>query len=121
MNKHFHKLRSEIEEVINQIGNIIGFLLIAGVAIWGVSNFGPKVIDFVTPDTWTLMVCKTIFHHGVQCYDNEYVIPGYKSKKECMEKGIEIASDKGFECGSNCKKDYGVMVCKEVCNKAGCS
>lgn len=70
---------------------------------------------------WTLMICETS-HYSGGCDDNKYVIDGYKSKKECMEKGISINNPQGFECGSSCKEsDYGLQVCNEVCNETGCS
>lgn len=75
-----------------------------------------------TKDSWDLMVCKTIMEDGVQCYDNSYVLKGYKTQVECMEKGIELAKREGFECGKNCRenKNLGGTICDIVCNKAGC-
>lgn len=74
-------------------------------------------------NTWTLMVCKSLMSNGVECYENSYVLEGYKSQNECMEKGIALASREGFECGRNCKpsKDYGGTVCEVICNRAGCN
>lgn len=72
-------------------------------------------------ETWTLMVCKEKLNDA-ECYNNNYVIDGFKTQKECMLEGVSKFSKEGFECGKNCKEnEYGLRVCKEICNSAGCS
>ena len=74
-------------------------------------------------DNWRLMVCSSLMENGIECKENSYVLDGYKSQNECMEKGISLANDQGFECGKNCKKsEYSdIALCEIICNKAGCS
>ncbi len=82
------------------------------VLIWIIFNSG---------ENWTLMVCKTKLNDA-ECRDNSYVIPDFKSKKECLVEGASKFAKEGFGCGKNCKEnDYGLKVCKEICNSAGCS
>lgn len=70
---------------------------------------------------WTLMVCSEPHSTG-GCAETSYVLKGYKSERECLEKGIGLHNKSGFECGSSCKmSDYGLYVCKEICNENGCS
>jgi hypothetical protein len=76
--------------------------------------------DAFTPDRWTLMVCEEKFN-DVECDSNSDVIPGFKNKKECLLEGARNFSKQGYECGSNCRDEYGLWVCKEICNKGGCS
>lgn len=76
---------------------------------------------FQKASMWTLMVCSIKMDNGVECLENSYEIPGFKSQKECMLEGASQFSEEGFECGRNCRKDYGANVCSEVCNKTGCS
>lgn len=72
-------------------------------------------------DNWTLMVCSSLMENGIECRENSYVLDGYKTKNECMEKGLEVAKKDGFECGRNCKiKDSGMRVCGPICNRGGC-
>ena len=83
--------------------------------------FSPKIVDFLTPDTWTLLVCKNKLNEA-ECYDTSYEIPGFKTKKDCLLEGASNFSKEGFECGGNCKKtEYGLNFCKEICNSAGCN
>lgn len=71
-------------------------------------------------EKWTLMVCKTKLNDA-ECYDNSYVIAGFKSSKECLLEGASKFSKEGFECGKNCKEEgYGIKVCEEICNSSGC-
>jgi hypothetical protein len=72
-------------------------------------------------DQWTLMVCETKMENGMECYDNSYEIPGFRSAKECLLEGTSRFEQQGFECGRNCRIEHGINVCSEVCNKAGCS
>jgi len=74
-----------------------------------------------TSKKWTLFICKTPHPTG-GCMDNKYVLEGYKSQRECMEKGITLQNEAGFECGGSCKKDeYFGYVCNPICNeKRGC-
>jgi len=75
-----------------------------------------------TSKEWTLMVCDTK-HFSGGCGDTKYVLKGYKTQRECMEKGIEMKNPEGFECGSACRLSDGglLQVCDEVCNETGCS
>ncbi len=71
-------------------------------------------------EEWTLMVCKEKFDEA-QCDTNSYVIAGFESSKECLLEGASKFAKEGFECGKNCKEnDYGLKVCEEICNSAGC-
>jgi hypothetical protein len=74
-----------------------------------------------TSKKWTLFICETSHHTG-GCMDNKYVLEGYKSQRECMEKGITLQNEAGFECGGSCKiQGYGGYVCNPICNeKRGC-
>jgi len=69
-------------------------------------------------ENWTLMVCKTKL--GKECQENSYVIPGYKSQKECMSAGILMAKNEGFECGKDCHMEGSLQVCDPICNENGC-
>ena len=71
-------------------------------------------------DKWDLAVCKTVKEEGVSCFGNGYILKGYQTQAECMEKGLELAKKEGFDCGKNCREEYGVLVCDIVCNKNGC-
>ena len=76
-------------------------------------------------EDWTLMVCKNTLSgsKGMECRDVGYVLNGYKTEAECMEKGIQLAKNIGFECGKNCKElEYvdNSYSCEVVCNKGGC-
>lgn len=96
-------------------------LAISGFVIWGGWKVLVKLADLVTPDKWTLMVCDEKLN-SAECYSNSYEIPGFKSAKDCLLEGANKFSKEGFECGSNCKEsDYSLKVCKEICNKSGCS
>lgn len=98
------------------------FLKIVGIiiVIILIINFLSEITDFLTPDTWTLLVCKNKLNEA-ECYDTSYEIPGFKTKKDCLLEGASNFSKEGFECGNNCKKtEYGLNVCKEICNSAGC-
>jgi hypothetical protein len=76
---------------------------------------------FWDQEDWTLMVCKEKLNDA-ECYSNSYVIPGFTTEKECMLEGASRFSKEGFVCGNNCKvSEYGLRVCKEVCNSSGCS
>lgn len=67
------------------------------------------------------MVCESKMENGIDCFDNSYEIPGFKSAKECLLEGATKFDKQGFECGRNCRKEYaGINVCTEVCNKGGC-
>lgn len=94
---------------------IIVIIVVIALLIW----MAPKVIDFLTPDTWTLFVCETKLNE-YECMENKYEIPGFKSKNECLLEGAKNFSKEGFECGSNCKNVYGANICKEICSSLGC-
>jgi len=73
-------------------------------------------------NSWTLMVCGSKMGNGIDCQDNLYEIPEFKSRKECMLEGATRFSKQGFECGRDCKNENGIInVCQEVCNAGGCS
>lgn len=118
------KLTSVTKYLSTLLGSILtvgGVVLVVGIVIW----FGWKVIvklaDFIFPDKWTLMICETKLNN-FECMDNSYVFEGFKSQKDCMLEGATRFSKEGFECGSNCKmSDYGLRVCKKICNKGGCN
>ena len=88
--------------------------------------FGYKIIlatyNFIRPKTWTLMICEGEPMGDGGCYNNSYVLEGYKSQRECMEKGLAMSRISGFECGEDCRvdKEWGARVCKTLCNKGGC-
>lgn len=80
------------------------------------------VLGFVTLSNskWTLMVCNGQLTNG-RCNEDKYVLTGYKSKNNCMEKGIALENSSGFACGRGCKESsYGYRVCKEICTLRGC-
>jgi len=92
--------------------SIISFILVVLLIVFVYNAFNKS---------WTLMVCETP-HYSGGCDDNKYELKGYKSQRECMEKGIQLNNEAGFECGLNCKEtDYGLSVCDEICNEKGCS
>lgn len=115
------KLLNSITETIKGIIYLIVFITIVGFLGWGLWRIMVNVADFITPTQWTLMVCDTKMGNGVECMSNSYVIPGFKSKKDCMLEGAGNFSHEGFECGSDCKEDHGMKICKEICNKSGCT
>lgn len=88
---------------------------------WGITFFliacGLAVADNYK---WTIMVCDGQLDNG-RCSEDKYVLTGYKSKNDCMEKGISLKNASGFTCGRGCKEsDYGYRVCKEICTAGGC-
>ncbi len=100
--------------------HLIFTIVVAGVLIWGGWKIFVRVVDFIIPDTWTLMVCKEKLNEA-ECMSNSYEIPGFKSAKECLLEGASRFSKDGFECGRNCREsEYSIKVCSEICNKAGC-
>lgn len=54
------------------------------------------------------------------CFENKYELEGYENQNECMEKGIVLSKGNAFECGYDCRVEYGTNVCKRVCGKNGC-
>lgn len=80
------------------------------------------VKNILRSESWDLMVCKSLLDDGSQCYENSYVLKGYRTQAECMEKGLELAKKEGFECGKNCRHDvaYDADICDIICNKSGC-
>lgn len=107
---------NEENESSGSSSSIISLIIIIAVAYFII-----KALFF--KDSWRLMVCSSLMENGIECRENSYILDGYKSQNECMEKGIAVASRQGFECGKNCKKsEYSdLAVCEEICNKAGCS
>lgn len=71
---------------------------------------------------WTLMVCSSPHATG-GCSDTSYIIKGYKTQKDCMEKGVELKNYSGFECGLSCRdwEDTSLQICDEICNEKGCN
>lgn len=100
---------------------IVGSFLLAIMFFLRVGYLGlSATVKIVVPDKWTLMVCETKM--GNECYDTYVEIPGFKSSMECMLEGATRFRQQGFECGSNCKKDFGtVNVCDVICNANGCN
>ena len=73
---------------------------------------------------WTLYVCDSSVKEK-DCTKNALVIEGYKSSRECLEKGKELAGDKHFYCGRGCKVESSypgieTKVCRTICNSQGC-
>lgn len=122
------KITQSIKKLFDDVSNLIenGFtaviyLIIIGVVLWFGWKAIVKIADFITPDKWTLMVCEDMLNAS-ECRDISYEIPNFKSQKDCMLEGATRFSKEGFECGSNCKmSEYGLNVCKTICNKGGCS
>lgn len=114
------KLFIDATNLVSSIFKAVVYLIIAGLLLWGGWKVLVKVADLIVPDKWTLMVCDEKFNN-VECYSNSYTIPGFKSEKECMLEGATRFSREGFECGSNCKDDGLLKICKKICNKGGCS
>lgn len=72
-------------------------------------------------NNWTLMICESSHITG-GCAEDKYILTGYRSQRECMEKGILMKNTSGFECGLNCKdSSYGGRICDEICNEKGCT
>lgn len=96
--------------------SVITLIILIGVVFFIIKSLFFK-------DQWRLMICSSLMENGVECRENSYVLDGYKSQNECMEKGIELSKGQGFECGKNCKKsEYSdLAICEVICNKAGCS
>jgi len=116
----YDKLAKFTDDLFTAVFKIGAVLVIGGLFLWGGWKVLGKAADIITPDRWTLMVCDSKLN-DYECYDNSDVIPGFKSKNECLLEGARNFSKQGYECGSNCKNDYGVFVCKEICNQGGCS
>ncbi|OGV94726.1 hypothetical protein A3A66_01815 [Microgenomates group bacterium RIFCSPLOWO2_01_FULL_46_13] len=97
------------------------FLVLLLILIIAVTVLLIKVL--FTKDAWDLTVCSSLMADGVQCQENSYVLKGYKTQAECMEKGIELAKNEGFECGKNCRQGDGWsgITCEVICNKEGCN
>ena len=68
------------------------------------------------------MICESPHSTG-GCGDLKYTLKGYKTQRECMEKGIEMKNPEGFECGYSCEKwgETDLQVCDEICNEKGCN
>lgn len=109
-----------LEKLFTSVFAIILVLVVGFLIIWGGWKLLSKTADFITPDNWTLMVCDEKLN-AAECFTNSYVIPGFKSEKDCMLEGATRFSKQGFECGSNCKEENGIKVCKTICNKSGCN
>jgi len=111
-----------IEALFTGAVTIVLVLVVGGLIFWGGGKLLSKVGDAVTPDKWTLMVCKTKLNDS-ECYDTSYEIPGFKSARECLLEGASRFQKQGFECGSNCERGgFGSLnVCKEICNSSGCN
>jgi len=89
---------------------IILTLIIIGVII-GIYDYSKS------EGTWDLVVCKNRKSKDVGCIlEEHYILKGYSSQRECMEKGIELGKNTGFNCGKDCKYNNSVMVCKIVCS-----
>lgn len=87
-------------------------ILVAGSSLFAYSTY--------IREEWTLMVCKEKLN-SAECKNSTYEIAGFNSSKECLLTGAERFSKEGFECGKNCRIDeYGLRICKEICNSAGC-
>lgn len=114
-------IENKITETIKGLFYLLLFMVIGGLVIWGSWKIVGKVVDFITPDKWTLMICETKMGNGVDCQSNSYEIAGFSSAKECLLEGASRFSREGFECGRNCRKEYSINICSEVCNKTGCS
>lgn len=119
-------LKTKCDKLLNFANNLFKGLFTVGVALvigylvlWGGWKAITKLGDFIIPDKWTLMVCDEKLNN-YECYSNSDVIPGFDSKKDCLLEGARNFSSQGYECGSNCKDDYGLFVCKEICNQGGC-
>lgn len=124
MNKLNYLFEKFIVEPLGYVFAVVIVLIFIAFALWfgyKILSSGAERIQELANSSWTLMVCKTKMENGVECFDNSYEIPGFKSAKECLLEGTSRFSKEGFECGRNCKKDYGLNVCSEVCNKSGCS
>lgn len=118
-------LKEMYEKITDFLGKLfmIGVVLaVGGLILWGGWKILGKGIKVITPDTWDLMICKELNSDGIQCETNEYILKGYKDQRSCMEKGIELADSKGFECGKNCRNDSSLVgiVCETICNRGGC-
>jgi hypothetical protein len=70
-------------------------------------------------ENWTLMVCDEMLNNA-ECFNASYIIPDFDSYKECALGGAKF-SPKKFECGNTGRQDeYGLQICKEICNSFGC-
>jgi hypothetical protein len=78
------------------------------------------VFNYGDGEDWTLMICKEKLNEA-ECYENSYVIPGFKTSKECLLEGASKFAKEGCECGKNCRNKNGLKICNEICNSAGCS
>ena len=96
------------------IGLVIGFFLFKNAVNWARPKYFSK--------NWTLMICETP-HFSGGCAENRYILEGYKSQTDCMEKGISLRNQAGFECGYGChlSDGGGLQVCDKVCNENGCN
>ena len=110
-----------LKKVWNLVKPIVYFALLCLILF-----LGYKVLlaayNYIRPKTWTLMICEGEPMYDGGCYNNSYVLEGYKSQRECMEKGLAMPNTSGFECGGDCRIDdtWG-RVCQTLCNKSGCS
>jgi hypothetical protein len=71
------------------------------------------VVFIFQKNNWTLFVCDA--EKG--CYENKYIINGFKSLNECTLTGAAQFNG-GFECGKGCEYDkkIGEVICEKVCN-----
>jgi|GEM_PF-7023645 hypothetical protein len=98
----------------NKPRGIIGLIIVALFIFLGYRYYKDK-------KSWTMIVCKNKMANGIECYDDSYEIPNFKSEKDCLLEGARTFSKEGFECGKGCKKKDGLRVCSIICNKAGCN
>jgi hypothetical protein len=123
--KDFWRNTSNITKrtIINIIGlsfKLIGMIILLILLIWIAPKIVSTIRDSFREKYWTL------FLYSADTPNTDYLIQridGYKSQRECLEKGFELTRDRGsYECGYDCRyrKEYEIEICDKVCTRFGC-
>ncbi|MFH1407473.1 MAG: hypothetical protein ABIG91_00320 [Patescibacteria group bacterium] len=120
-------ISQSIDKTFKSLAHFVVILVVVGISIFIIIKVFSSFAEFLRPKSWNLMVCKSTMNNGTECYDTSYILKGYKTQSDCMEKGMQLAKKEGFECGKNCR-DYDsckgqedcIQVCDIICNKVGC-
>lgn len=112
-----------MKKAAEQILSVFIIIVIFAVIKETGNSIFPAVKEFFRHKSWRLM----IYSHDDLSQPLVNSIDGYKSKKDCMEKGVElIRNDQYFMCGYDCKfntlnSDKNIpFLCEYYCGNYNC-